>query len=142
MTIADAFAGTLPKPAVVPDDLTPVEPVRPIPDPAEPTVDLDSSVAPANWLVSAAGTVAADLRGAWLWDTHGPSARSLWDTRIPPRDAVPGANQVLWLAWCVYNHAALLALFPLMFLFWAASHPARLLYAAPIAAPLTALWLT
>jgi hypothetical protein len=89
-----------------------------------------------------AGRVVADFRDAWLWDACGPSPRSLWDARIPDLDTVPGANRALWIAWCVYNHAALLALFPLMFAFWLIAHPGHLLYAAPVAVPLTLIWLT
>jgi len=84
--------------------------------------------------------VAADLTSAWLWDAHGPSPRSMWRTRIPALEQVPGENTVLRAAWVAYNHVVLLALVPLMFAFWVLCHPARLLYAAPIAAPLSALW--
>jgi hypothetical protein len=95
-----------------------------------------------SWLVNAKTAVVADWRGAWLWDAHGITVRNLWETRVPHLDDVPAANRGLWIAWCVYNHVALLLLVPLLFTAWMLAHPARLIYAAPIAAPLTLLWLT
>jgi hypothetical protein len=47
----------------------------------------------------------------------------------------------LWIAWTVFNHAALLVLVPLLFAAWVLCHPARLIYAAPVAVVLTTLWL-
>lgn len=92
--------------------------------------------------VRAAGAIVADdLRSAWLWQSAGPTPAQLWATRIPAIDRVPGENKALHAAWVGYNHAALAVLFPLMFAFWVACHPARLLYALPIAAPIAALWL-
>lgn len=89
-----------------------------------------------------AATVTSDLKTAWLWDAQGPSPRSLWSARIPDIEQVPGRSSGLQSLWTVYNHAALIVLIPLMVAFWLASHPARLLYATPIALPLITLWLT
>lgn len=102
----------------------------------------DSDRESPSWLVSATHAVAADFRDSWLWDAEGVTVRHLWECRVPDRDAVPGANRALWLAWCVYNHAALLVLAPLLFTAWVLCHPARLIYTTPIAASLTLLWLT
>ncbi len=142
MSIVDAFNGVVPpaatakKPAKVVED-------RPVPAPPAADTTYQPGVAESEGpsrLARMGQAVAADWRGAWLWDAHGITIRNLWERRIPDLDAVPAANRGLWIAWCVYNHAALVALTPLLFLVWVLCHPARLIYAAPVAAPLITLW--
>lgn len=86
-------------------------------------------------------TIIADFRSSWLWDAHGLTVRSLWAQRIPDIESAPGASQALRVGWVAYNHAALAVLVPLLFAAWLLGHPARLLYAAPIAVALLAIWL-
>lgn len=95
-----------------------------------------------SWLFNATSTVADDWRNAWLWDAEGITVRNLWAARMPSLEDTPGEVRALWLAWLVYNHAVLAAVVPLLFVAWVLCHPARLLYTAPVAVPLTLLWLT
>ena len=141
MSIADAFEGVAPTrsapavqtPAAAPQ-VTRIEVLRPAKE--------DAAGVEPSWLSTVGSGIAADWSGAWLWDARGVTIRALWDNRIPDRDAVPGANRVLWAAWCAYNHAAVAVLSPLLFAAWVLCHPGRLIYAAPVAAALIALWLT
>lgn len=141
MTIADAFEGVIPPPAATKNHTAVLErPAAPADDPV-PVAAVSTRLGVTTRLKTAGARVTADLTSAWLWDAHGPSPCSLWQTRIPALEQVPGENAALRGAWIAYNHAVLPVLVPLMFAFWVLCHPARLLYAAPIAAPLLALWL-
>lgn len=86
-------------------------------------------------------TVASDWHNAWLWDAQGLTVRGLWEDRIPDLDQTAAGNAALRAAWITYNHVALLILVPLLFAAWVLGHPARLLYATPLAALIPAIWL-
>ena len=85
--------------------------------------------------------VVADFRRSWLWDEHGPTLRNLIGDLMPAADRVPVEHSALRWAWIAYNYLTLGALVPLLFACWVLGHPARLLYVAPVAAPLIALWI-
>ena len=135
MSISDAFAGVIPpavaakQPAAVKADI-PADEARPV-----------AKAATRRRFRDVVGAVVADLTGSWLWDAHGLTVRSLWEQRIPAIEQVPGENTVLRAVWTAFNHAMLLVLVPLLFTVWVLCHPARLLYVAPVAAPLIALWI-
>jgi hypothetical protein len=137
-TIADAFEGVITRPVSPAPALAGTRAVEPR---VTEVPDDQTGTAGPSWLTRTRAAVTDDVRGAWLWDAHGPSIRDLLQHRAPAIERVPGENKALHAAWTAYNHAVLVLLIPLMFVFWAASHPARLLYALPIAAPITALWL-
>lgn len=139
MTIADAFEGVITRPVSAAPASADTQAAVP---PAADVRDDPAVTAGPSWLARAGTAVTDDLRGAWLWDTHGLTLRALWEARIPARERVPAENGALWKAWCAYNHAALAVLAPLLFVAWVLGHPARLLYAAPVAVPLTVLWLS
>lgn len=86
-------------------------------------------------------TVLADVRGAWLWDAHGLTLRSLWDQRLPAIERVPAENRALRGAWVAYNHTVLAVIVPALFVLYLLGHPARFLLAAAVAAPVLAIWL-
>lgn len=144
MTIAEVFEAVIPaKPASVPTAPT----LEPAAKPAGPVLAPapEDVAAPTLGLVvgvrDAVTAVADDLKGAWLWDAAGPTVRTLVQHRIPAVELVPGENGALRAVWVAYNHVALALLIPLMFACWVLAHPARLLYALPVAAPIAALWL-
>lgn len=101
----------------------------------------DRKWAVRSWLGARAGTVAADVRAAWLWFGRPPTLAELWAGRVPSRDRVPGGNAGLWVAWVGFNHLVLpvfAVAWPLLFVL---AHPARLLLAAPPAAALFFVWI-
>lgn len=85
--------------------------------------------------------VAADFKQAWLWSEQGPTIRNLVDNLVPAADRVPAEHSALRWAWVVYAYVTFVVLVPLLFVCWVLSHPARLLYTAPVAVPLIALWI-
>jgi hypothetical protein len=89
----------------------------------------------------AAGAVAHDVRSAWPWHGSPPTLADLWAARIPDLETVPGQNRALWAAWVAYNHVALLLTAPFYLVLWIVQHPAYLLLAALVTAPLIALWI-
>lgn len=83
----------------------------------------------------------ADLAGAWVWLCRPPTLAELVARRVPDRDAVPGRNVGLWAGWVAYNHA-LIAVFAVAWpALWVLAHPARVLLAAAVAAPLLLVWI-
>lgn len=145
-SVADVFDAIVPPAPPVPQAV-PVEPKpdRPVPvgegDAAGPRVG--RLAASALWTRKAGYRVREDWRTAWLWNENALTLRVLWQARIPDRAAVPAGNRGLWIAWCAYNHAVLFCVLgPLLFTAWLLGHPGRLLYLAPFAVTVAALWLT
>lgn len=97
----------------------------------------------ADW----AAVAGADFASAWWTPTSLPTLQTAWAERMPDRGRVPGDNGLLYAGWVVYNHtvalavpAAVLAVVGVLTpLVWVARHPARLVLAALIAAPLVVL---
>jgi hypothetical protein len=104
-----------------------------------PTTQGDRKVVSRTGRIKA--VVAADFKQSWLWDEHGPTIRNLIDNLMPAADRVPAEHSALRWAWVAYSFLVLVALVPLLFACWVLCHPARLLYVAPVAVPLIALWI-
>lgn len=144
MTVSDLF--DVPPPAepltATPRQAADTRPrVRARVAPTDSDSNQSAQPAAAAWIRSRADAVRDDWANAWLWDAEGMTVRRLWETRIPDRTAVPGENRGLWVAWCVYGHAALIAVVPLLFAAWVLCHPARLLYTTPFVLSGLAVWL-
>ncbi len=143
MTVSDLFdvpAGTEPVPATSGQAADTRPRVRARLAPTERDGNKSGRPSAATWIRARVDRVGDDWADAWLWDAEGITVRRLWEQRIPDRAVVPGESHGLWVAWCVYGHAALLVIVPLLLAAWLLSHPARLLYAVPVAAPLLTLW--
>lgn len=90
--------------------------------------------------------ITAEAR-AWWWTPESlPTLSRAWQERMPDRGRVPGGNPVLYGAWVVYNHAALIVpaaalavVGVLTVAVWVARHPARLALAAALATAITFL---
>jgi hypothetical protein len=104
-----------------------------------PATQSDSKIVSRAGRIKAA--VSADFRNSWVWDEHGPTIRTLINDLMPAADRVPAGHGGMRWAWVVYSFAALAVLTPLLFVCWVLCHPARLLYTAPIAALVLALWI-
>lgn len=132
MSITDAFADVMPAAA----------PARAV-APAAPTAArvAEKATGKTRRASGVRAAMIADVRGAWLWDAHGLTVRSLWEQRIPALERVPAESRALQAGWVAYNHAALVVLAPALFALYLLGHPARTLLAAAVAAPLTALWI-
>jgi hypothetical protein len=93
-------------------------------------------------ILRARDAIADDWRYAWLWDARSINVRGLWDNRVPDLESVAAASRPLQVLWVVYNHVVLAVQVALLLAAWLLGHPGRLLYLAPIAVTVAALWLT
>jgi hypothetical protein len=130
-------------------------PVKPKPVPETESKGTDTSARDARARIPAtqsdgkvvgrAGRIKAvvvtDFKRSWLWDERGPTIRNLIANLMPAAERVPTGHAGLRWAWIAYSYLTFVALVPLLFACWVLCHPARLLYLAPVAAPLFALWI-
>lgn len=82
-------------------------------------------------------TVRADVRNAWVWRGSPPSLAELAASRAPTADVVPAGHGGLRRGWWAYNHLVAIPVTAVSyFLTWLVQHPARLILAVALAAPL------
>jgi hypothetical protein len=87
----------------------------------------------------------ADLRESWWLPASVPTVVGAWQERWPDRERVPGGSEVLYTAWAVYNHTAVLPVVALLNVavgvitpvVWVLIHPARLALALLITTLIT-----